>query len=485
MHSLLTSLLVAVGVALAVPAQAQDPAPAEPTPQVVPAPTQTPSLDAAYQKEFAYLLAEKATLEGRLREEKVRGEQAVASAKRELDILQGTLVRLQTGAEQAEEMLSDVERAAASAIEGEEMVANAVFQATNSLERPGFDLPEPVDEGLPANAEVLEKGFSEAVVRLEEGRTARKTSGTYFLQDGTQVQGDVLMVGNIASYGLSNAGVGALKPVGKGRLQVWRDGGEDTAELLAAGERPDTLGVFLYESADKGLTEAPEKTWLGYLQAGGPAGLVIVLLGLLAVVLVILRAALLSRAAGSGRAYVQQVADRLKRGDQEAAAHYARSGKGAIGRVCTAVASNFSRPRTELEDVVGEALLQEQPRVDRFGTAILVIAAVAPLLGLLGTVTGMIATFDIITEFGTGDPRRLSGGISEALVTTQLGLIVAIPALLVGNLLGSWAGNVMGRLERAALHLLNVEVEEEPEPISGGDETENQGPQLVEVGARG
>jgi biopolymer transport protein ExbB len=85
----------------------------------------------------------------------------------------------------------------------------------------------------------------------------------------------------------------------------------------------------------------------------------------------------------------------------------------------------------------------------------MVIAAVAPLLGLLGTVTGMIATFDIITEFGTGDPKMLSGGISEALVTTEFGLIVAIPAVLLGNLTKGWAEGVQGELEGQALELLN------------------------------
>ena len=91
----------------------------------------------------------------------------------------------------------------------------------------------------------------------------------------------------------------------------------------------------------------------------------------------------------------------------------------------------------------------------RFGSAILVIASVSPLLGLLGTVTGMISTFDVITEFGTGDPKLLSGGISIALVTTKLGLIIAIPALLVGSLLSAWARNIKRDMEHAALRVTN------------------------------
>ena len=105
---------------------------------------------------------------------------------------------------------------------------------------------------------------------------------------------------------------------------------------------------------------------------------------------------------------------------------------------------------------MSEAILHESGHLNRFGTAILVIAAVAPLLGLLGTVTGMIATFDIITEFGTGDPKLLSGGIAIALVTTELGLIVAIPTLLVGNLLSGWSDKIKDNMEAAALRVINV-----------------------------
>jgi biopolymer transport protein ExbB len=93
----------------------------------------------------------------------------------------------------------------------------------------------------------------------------------------------------------------------------------------------------------------------------------------------------------------------------------------------------------------------------------------------------MIATFDVITQFGTGDPKMLSGGISTALITTELGLIVAIPTLFLGSLLGGWAERITGDLERAALATLNTyddvrmaesapppeaEAEVEPEPAT-------------------
>jgi len=80
-----------------------------------------------------------------------------------------------------------------------------------------------------------------------------------------------------------------------------------------------------------------------------------------------------------------------------------------------------------------------------------VIAAVAPLLGLLGTVTGMISLFEVITRFGTGDPKLLAGGISEALITTEVGLIVAIPILLIHNYLRNRKNRIGSDLQLHAM----------------------------------
>jgi biopolymer transport protein ExbB len=117
---------------------------------------------------------------------------------------------------------------------------------------------------------------------------------------------------------------------------------------------------------------------------------------------------------------------------------------------------NIDRDRDHIEDIVSESILHESAQLNRFGSLIIVIATVSPLLGLLGTVTGMISTFDIITEFGTGDPKLLSSGISIALVTTEVGLAVAIPALLFGNVLSGWAERIKDDMEKAALRAINI-----------------------------
>ena len=98
-------------------------------------------------------------------------------------------------------------------------------------------------------------------------------------------------------------------------------------------------------------------------------------------------------------------------------------------------------------------LQQDRQTLDKWINAVAVTAAVAPLLGLLGTVSGMIETFRMMTSFGSSDPEVISGGIAKALVTTELGLIVAIPALILNALLSRKARQYYTELENFALIL--------------------------------
>jgi biopolymer transport protein ExbB len=149
---------------------------------------------------------------------------------------------------------------------------------------------------------------------------------------------------------------------------------------------------------------------------GGIVGYVIISLGILGVLLSLERVISLTIA---GR----KVKAQLKREEP--------SSKNALGRVLQVYHSNKQADTETLELKLGEAILKETPALQRGILFIKVISVVAPLLGLLGTVTGMINTFQAITLFGTGDPKTMAGGISQALVTTVLGLTVAIPTVLL------------------------------------------------------
>jgi biopolymer transport protein ExbB len=108
----------------------------------------------------------------------------------------------------------------------------------------------------------------------------------------------------------------------------------------------------------------------------------------------------------------------------------------------------------EREAVLEASLLNEESELGRSRSMLAVLAAVAPLLGLLGTVTGMIATFQSIALYGTANPSLLSNGISEALITTQLGLVVAVPILLAHAIIHRIADKHRMRLEQRAIQLL-------------------------------
>lgn len=115
-----------------------------------------------------------------------------------------------------------------------------------------------------------------------------------------------------------------------------------------------------------------------------------------------------------------------------------------------------SYDRETVDSILQEAILREVPRLERFLATLHIFAAISPLLGLLGTVTGMIATFHVITLYGTGDPRLMAGGISEALITTMLGLSVAIPIMLAHSFLSRRVDHIVGDMEEKAVGLSNI-----------------------------
>ncbi len=122
----------------------------------------------------------------------------------------------------------------------------------------------------------------------------------------------------------------------------------------------------------------------------------------------------------------------------------------ALGRVLFAYHENKNIDLESLELKMGEAVLRELPKLSRLNTLIKVISVVAPLLGLLGTVIGMIVTFQSITLFGTGDPKLMAGGISQALITTMLGLCVAIPTVFLHSIMAGQSRRIIETLEGQA-----------------------------------
>jgi len=415
-------------------------------------------LESAYEKEFAHLEAQKRSLQKRLEKLEQRQNDAVREAEQERDALQGELTRLREQADQLKRKLEEVETEAKSEGSGRDVLRTTLEQAESTLEPYDVSFAAPGEDTDPTYRELLPEVFGQGAEAIAESRSLRSEEGSFFLPDGSETSGTVYRIGGVASYGISDEAAGTLAPAGNGRLKLMeeKNGGRKTAEALAVGELPGTLGIFLYESTEDNVEPSEEKTWLGTINSGGAIAWVIVGMAAIGLLLVLLRCAILVLAGFRARRTIRSICGLVEEGERERAAAACKQQSGPAARVLGTVLENLDREREEIEDVVSEAMLRETPRLERFSSAILVFAAVAPLLGLLGTVTGMISTFDVITKFGTGDPRMLSGGISEALVTTQLGLIVAIPLLLIGNLLKGWAEGILTRLERGALRIINV-----------------------------
>ncbi|KAF3984554.1 MAG: MotA/TolQ/ExbB proton channel family protein, partial [Methylococcales symbiont of Hymedesmia sp. n. MRB-2018] len=197
-------------------------------------------------------------------------------------------------------------------------------------------------------------------------------------------------------------------------LSLAEDMATATTGTVAVGIDP-TRGVILSM-----LIQAPDT--FERINQGGVIGFIILILGVAGFIYGIFR--LVNLSVTSQKMTVQMSAS-------------VASIDNPLGRIFAAAEQDKSSDTENLELILDEAITREIPVLEKGLPMIKLLAAVAPLLGLLGTVTGMIATFQSISLFGTGDPKLMAGGISQALVTTMLGLCVAIPLLFLHSLLAS------------------------------------------------
>lgn len=458
--TILKTLLLVGALALNGIAWAQDEGetPVEPAlPPVPPVDEQNAldQLEAAYQREYAFLEAQLRDLRARLTDFNAEADSDERAKEAEIDLVEGEWINLQSRAERVQDFIAEATRELESLDDAALTLEATFLQADSTLEQ--YKVDELKSEAYLATPDGERIGivFGHAIRLLNRVSSLYESTGDFFLANGTEVQGQIIRVGNVASYGISPQGSGALAPAGEGRLKVWSEPATETAEALAAGTASGILGMFLYESELQAIEETATKTILSVINSGGTIGWIIVVLGAVGLLLAILRFFFLRSASASTDKIVEAVSSEVRKGNLEGAMQACDRFKGSTARVVKAAVRNLDRDRDHLEDIVSESILHESSTLNRFGSIILVIAAVAPLLGLLGTVTGMITTFDIITEFGTGDPKLLSGGISIALVTTELGLAVAIPMLLVGNILSGWAESIKDDMEKGALRVIN------------------------------
>lgn len=257
--------------------------------------------------------------------------------------------------------------------------------------------------------------------------------------EGGRLQGEIHRIGALtAVYDSPQAGIGYLTSDPEvGLKAVTTDPPWLTHRSLSSYLQGDSESLPLDLSAGAVFDFWSERRDLGeWIQAGGVIIWPILLIGFSAFVLAGERFLFLLRIrSGADRMmdHITALAEEAKW--QEGREHCRRNWHLPASRVLDAVLRHVDSTRNAAENSVQDSLLQQVPRLERFISTLSVLAAISPLLGLLGTVTGMIGTFEVITLFGTGDPELMSGGISEALITTQVGLAVAIPIMLLHHLL--------------------------------------------------
>ncbi len=288
------------------------------------------------------------------------------------------------------------------------------------------------------------------------GQRLRRT-GTYLDREGRPVTGAICRLGHLSALADGGGAPGYLHTSpASGRLMAAASPGWQVERNLGRYLGGETDAVFLDVTGGAALRQLSRRVTLWEeLQSGGFLVWPILLVGLAALVLSIERFFFLGRVRQNTDVLMGRVTALVAGGDFGGALAAAGTQAGRpTANVIKAGLEMQDEPRDIIESRLSEAILKETPRLERFLPALKVLAAIAPLLGLLGTVTGMINTFKVITVHGTGDPRLMAGGISEALITTQLGLAVAIPIMMMAAFLGRKAQVIAGDMEEKAMAMM-------------------------------
>ena len=300
---------------------------------------------------------------------------------------------------------------------------------------------------LPSLGEIENLAYEMSREMVEAGRVSRFNT-TVLSADGAQSEQQVLRVGvfNLLSNGhyLSyNPDSGVLaelarQPRGLSKGALALQSATEGFTPVSVDPSGPVGGGLLRALADR---PGPLEKW----RQGGLVGYVITGLGAVALVLALWRAFVLRGVFSGVRRQLKQGADYVL--------------DNPLGRVLSVADTYAGLDPESMELKLHEAILKERPSIEKALNLLKIIAMIAPLLGLLGTVTGMIVVFQQITIFGAGDPKLMAGGISQALVTTVLGLLVAIPTLLLHTWVNGYARGILHVLEEQSAGIVALKAE--------------------------
>jgi len=295
--------------------------------------------------------------------------------------------------------------------------------------------------------------------RLEEALGGTWFDGTAVDSNGTVKPGTFVLIGPVALFqSADKTSIGTVEQR-LGSLEPAVVGFADPADAVAASKVISESKGFLPLDPTLGNAHKIEKTQetlLSHIQKGGPVMYPIFGLAGAALLVALFKWLSMAFLRTPSRKRIRQLLEAIaEHKSADTVLQRAKAVKGPVGKMLYAGAEHLKQPRELIEEVMYEKVLATRLKLERFLPFVAISAASAPLLGLLGTVTGIINTFKLITVFGSGDVKTLSGGISEALITTEFGLIVAIPSLLIHAFLSRKARGVVNQMEKAAVALVN------------------------------
>jgi biopolymer transport protein ExbB len=291
---------------------------------------------------------------------------------------------------------------------------------------------------LPSLEEIDRLWFELHREMTESGRVVKYNTNV-LMNDGSQQTMDVVRVGvfNIVGDGkylkYENGRVSELARQPDARRYT-----NSTSDVLAANDGLVGFGIDPTAGGVLG-TYVSRPNLIERIQQGGLVGYLIIALGIVGLLISLERMVVLGVAS---RKVTAQLASDTPSSDNP------------LGRVLGVYQQNKQADTGTLELKLSEAIFKETPALNRALLFIKIISVVAPLMGLLGTVTGMIQTFQAITLYGTGDPKLMAGGISQALVTTVLGLTVAIPTVLLHTLVSGRSKRIVQILQEQSAGII-------------------------------
>ncbi|MFH1998206.1 MAG: MotA/TolQ/ExbB proton channel family protein [Planctomycetota bacterium] len=294
--------------------------------------------------------------------------------------------------------------------------------------------------------------------RLFDALGGSRFEGTAVDSNGLMKNGTFVLVGPVALFrsmdgtevGTAEQRLGSLEPAVIG-FENPRDR-EETSRLLTA-----SAGLFPLDPSlgNAHKIEATHESLWEHIRKGGAVMVPIFIMAGAALLVALYKWLALVFLRKPSKQQIRALLSAVADHEGEAAVSEVAKIKGPVGRMLTAGVEHLKESRELIEEVMYEKVLTTRLKLMSFLPFIAICAASAPLLGLLGTVTGIINTFKLITVFGSGDVKTLSGGISEALITTEFGLIVAIPSLLIHAFLSRKARGMISYMETTAIAFVN------------------------------